>query len=59
MTIKKRINNNLLCVIDGETEMIVAGKGIGFKSEPGEEVDESKIEKRYQLIDQKEEKKYE
>ena len=46
MRIKKVINNNILCVIDEKGhEMIVTGKGIGFKRKTGERVDETTIEK--------------
>ena len=50
MRIKKVINNNILCVIDEKGhEMIVTGKGIGFKRKTGERVDETTIEKSYRM----------
>ena len=40
MRIKKVINNNILCVVDDTGgEMIVTGKGLGFKRKIGERVD--------------------
>ena len=46
MRIKKVINNNILCVIDEKGhEMIVTGKGIGFKRKTGERVGEATVEK--------------
>lgn len=54
MRIKKVINNNILCVVDDNgNELIVTGKGIGYKRLAGEEVDPDQIEKIYR----KEEKK--
>lgn len=48
MNIVKVMNNSLLLVKDDEDkELIVMGKGIGFKMKTGDEVDTSKIEKIY------------
>ena len=42
MRIKNVINNNILCAIDEKgKEMIVTGKGIGFKRKRGEFIDEN------------------
>lgn len=50
MRIKKVINNNLLCVVDDSGhEMIVSGKGIGYKRKFGERVDPSTVEKTYRM----------
>lgn len=50
MRIKKVINNNILCTIDSKgNEMIVTGKGIGFKRCIGEFVDESTVQKVYRM----------
>ena len=50
MKIKKVINNNLLCVVNEQGhEMIVSGKGIGFKRKFGETVDPSTVEKAYHM----------
>ena len=48
--IKKVINNNLLCVVDEKGgEMIVTGKGIGFKRKIGERIDPVLFEKTYRM----------
>ncbi|MBU5488086.1 PRD domain-containing protein [Clostridium sp. MSJ-8] len=48
MNIVKVMNNSLLLVTDEEgKELIVMGKGIGFKMKAGDKVDTSKIEKVY------------
>lgn len=40
LRVKKVINNNILCVVDDKgSEMIVTGKGLGFKRKTGERVD--------------------
>lgn len=58
MRIKKVINNNILCVIDRSgNEMIVTGKGIGFKRNTGEHVDPTGIEKSYRMEGKTEQKK--
>ena len=52
MKIKKVINNNILCVVDSHgCEWIVAGRGIGFGRHRGENIDESRIERRYRMED--------
>ena len=45
MKIKKIINNNMVCVDHGGKEMIVSGKGIGFRRKKGEKIDISRVEK--------------
>ncbi|MGG7141864.1 BglG family transcription antiterminator LicT [Clostridium nigeriense] len=52
MIIKRLINNNIV-VVDREDgkEIIVVGKGIGFKKKSGDYVDGSKIEKSYHMVD--------
>lgn len=58
MRIKKVINNNILCTIDESgNEMIVTGKGIGFKRQTGELVDTAGIEKTYRMEDKADQKK--
>ena len=48
MNIVKVMNNSLLLVTDEEgKELIVMGKGIGFKMKAGDKVDTSKIQKVY------------
>lgn len=50
MRIKKVINNNILCAIDEKgNEMIVTGKGLGFKRNIGEFIDETQIQKIYRM----------
>ena len=50
MRIKKLINNNILCVIDRKgNEMIVSGRGIGYKRKVGEFIDADKVEKIYRM----------
>lgn len=50
MRVKKAINNNILCVIDEKNqELIVTGKGIGFRRRPGEFVDPALVEKVYRM----------
>lgn len=50
MMIDKVINNNIISVIDktGE-EVLIMGRGIGFKGRPGMPVDEKKIQKIFRL----------
>lgn len=58
MRIKKVINNNILCTIDEKgCEMIVTGKGIGFKRKIGELIDDSGIEKIYRMEGKAEQRK--
>ena len=58
MRVKRVINNNILCTIDEKgNEMIVTGKGIGYKKRVGEFVDVSSIEKTYCMADKSEQKK--
>lgn len=50
MRVKKVINNNILCVVDDSgSEMIVTGKGLGFKRKIGEHVDPALFEKTYHM----------
>ena len=52
--VDKVINNNIIRSLDDKNnEIIVMGSGLGFKKKPGDPVDESKIEKIYQLKDGK------
>lgn len=58
MRIKKVINNNLLCVVDEKgNEMIVTGKGIGYKRKIGEFFNEALVEKTYRMENKAEQKK--
>lgn len=48
MKIIKIFNNNAVATIsDNKTDLILTGSGIGFQKKIGDEVDESRIEKRY------------
>ena len=52
MRIKKVINNNVLSVIDEDAhELIVTGKGIGFKRKTGEFIDPAMVEATYRMED--------
>ena len=58
LRIKKVINNNILCVVDEKGgEMIVTGKGLGFKRKPGERVDPALVEKTYRMESKAEQRK--
>lgn len=58
MRIKKVINNNILCAIDEVgNEMIVTGRGLGFKRKTGEFIDESQIQKIYRMEEKTDQKK--
>lgn len=46
MKIFKVINNNVLSAYDDrEQEVVLMGRGIGFKAKPGDSIDESRVEK--------------
>ena len=50
MVIQKVINNNVISAYDvNQQEIVIMGKGIGFKAHTGELIDESKIEKVFVL----------
>ena len=58
MRIKKVINNNILCVVDDKgSEMIVTGKGLGFRRKTGERVDPALFEKTYHMEGKAEQRK--
>lgn len=50
MKISKVFNNNCVASLEGEQELIVTGSGIGFQKKPGDEIDESKIEKTFKIV---------
>ncbi|MGV2875805.1 PRD domain-containing protein [Macrococcus capreoli] len=52
MKINKIINNNVISVIQNNQERVVMGKGIGFQKAEGDIVDESKIDKIFNLSNQ-------
>ncbi len=50
MKIAQVLNNNVVTVINAaEQELVVMGRGIGFKKHPGDLVDETKVEKVFKL----------
>lgn len=54
MQISRVLNTNAVLSTDTDgNETVLLGSGIGFKCRPGNEVDESKIEKRFILNDKK------
>lgn len=58
MRIKKVINNNILCTIDKKgNEMIVTGRGIGYKRKVGEFVDPDQVEKIYRMAEKSDQQK--
>ena len=58
MRIKKVINNNILCTIDNKgNEMIVTGRGIGYKRKVGEFVDTAQVEKVYRMAEKSDQRK--
>ncbi|WP_322905836.1 BglG family transcription antiterminator LicT [Paenibacillus campi] len=53
MRIAQVLNNNVVTVIDsGKQELVVMGRGIGFKKHPDDPIDEAKIEKIFKLESQ-------
>ena len=50
MNIHKVINNNVLSAFDEQNqEIVIMGRGIGFKAKAGDVIDESKIEKIFYM----------
>lgn len=50
MVIEKVINNNVISAFDHKNrEVIIMGRGLGFKKSPGDQVEENKIEKKFVL----------
>ncbi|NLC75881.1 MAG: PRD domain-containing protein [Clostridiales bacterium] len=49
MIIEHVINNNIVSSLDGDNEVVVSGRGIGFGRRPGDPVDDSRIEKIYRM----------
>lgn len=52
MRVINRINNNVVLVKEGTQQMIVTGRGLGFKIYPGNLVNEQLVEQRYVLQEQ-------
>lgn len=53
MKIHKILNNNVVIILENQKEKIVCGKGIAFKKRVGDEIDESLINKTFNLNDEK------
>lgn len=54
MQITRVLNTNAVLSADSDSnEIVLLGHGIGFKARPGDNVDETKIEKRFTLNDKK------
>lgn len=52
MFIKSIINNNVVTSIDKQgDELVIFGRGVGFKGEIGQLIDEGKVQKRFYLED--------
>lgn len=52
MKIAKILNNNVVVILDEhQHEQVVMGRGLAFQKRPGEDLDESKIEKIFALQD--------
>lgn len=49
MKIERIINNNIVTSQQNESEVVVMGRGIGFKTEVGQEIDPTTIEKVFSL----------
>ena len=50
MNIQKIINNNVISAVnDKNEEVVVMGRGIGFKAHAGDAIDETKIEKVFRI----------
>lgn len=54
MRIEQVINNNVISAYDeNQQEIVIMGRGIGFKARQGDQVDESKIEKVFRIENEK------
>lgn len=43
MEVLRVFNNNVVLASDGTREVIVTGRGLGFKARPGQQVDDAKV----------------
>ena len=50
MDILRVFNNNVVLVRDGNEEVIITGRGIGFQAKPGQHVDESRVGRKFILV---------
>ena len=54
MVIQKVINNNVISAYDeNQQEVVIMGKGIGFKAHTGDAIDESMVEKVFRIENEK------
>lgn len=50
MKVLKKFNNNVIMSLDkNDNEMVLIGNGLGFAVSPGDEIDKTKIEKRFSI----------
>ncbi len=49
MVIKQVLNNNVISALEGEQEIILMGKGLGWQAKKGDAVDQAKVEKRFSM----------
>lgn len=52
MKISKIFNNNCVATVVDDVEYVVTGSGIGFQKKPNDVIDETKIEKKFSIIDE-------
>lgn len=53
MDVLRVFNNNVVLAKDGNSEVILTGRGIGFQAKPGQHVDDAKIVRRFVPADGK------
>lgn len=53
MDVLRVFNNNVVLAKDGNGEVILTGRGIGFQAKPGQHVDDAKIVRRFVPADGK------
>ena len=51
MDVLRVFNNNVVLARDGDREVILTGRGIGFQAKPGQHVDDAKIVRRFIPVD--------
>ena len=47
MEVLRVFNNNVVLAKDGNSEVILTGRGLGFQAKPGQRIDETKVVKRF------------
>lgn len=52
MRISKIFNNNCVSTVQEDKELILTGSGIGFQKKINDEIDQSKIEKKFLVVDE-------